>query len=98
MAMKLTRTVLVEIDSANSKGNETPSASTSTLVNVASSATWDKDGDKDGEDVILEGDVAGVVVDVGDCGCSVTGGYEVEGVSTMGVSSEKPPCYVRTSP
>ncbi|GJV66516.1 hypothetical protein Tco_1482025 [Tanacetum coccineum] len=60
-----------------------PSASTSTLVNVASSATWD--GDKDGEDVILERDVAGVVVDVGDCGCSVTGGYEVEGVSTMGV-------------
>ncbi|GKF98954.1 hypothetical protein Tco_0297737 [Tanacetum coccineum] len=60
-----------------------PPASTSILVNVALSATWD--GDKDGQDVILEGDVAGVVVDVEDCGCSVTGGCEVEGVSIMGV-------------
>ncbi|GJV53449.1 hypothetical protein Tco_1449190 [Tanacetum coccineum] len=62
-----------------------PPASTSTLVSVALSATWDKDGDKDGEDVILEGDVAGVVVDVEDYGCSITGGCKVEGVSTMGV-------------
>ncbi|GJR75901.1 hypothetical protein Tco_0088266 [Tanacetum coccineum] len=60
-----------------------PLASTSILMNVASSATWD--GDKDGEDVILKGDVVGVVVDVEDYGCSVTGGCKVEGVSTMGV-------------
>ncbi|GJW45450.1 hypothetical protein Tco_0074249 [Tanacetum coccineum] len=62
-----------------------PPASTSTLMNIASSATWDKDGDKDSEDVILEGDVAGVVVDVEDCSCFVTGGCEVKGVSKMGV-------------
>ncbi|GJR81663.1 hypothetical protein Tco_0152448 [Tanacetum coccineum] len=52
---------------------------------LVSTSRLDKDSDKDGEDVILKGDVAGIVVDVGDCGCSVTGGYEVEGVSTMGV-------------